>query len=53
MQGRRNNMAKCAKCGKDIPTMGDELKNWKLYCKECGFPEIMKLVKRSERKWKV
>jgi DNA-directed RNA polymerase subunit RPC12/RpoP len=39
-------MAKCAKCGNEIPDTGKESPNWKLYCKDCGNIAMRLLVKK-------
>jgi hypothetical protein len=50
-------MAKCSKCGKEIPNTGEESPNWKLYCKECSpktvedmIAEVSKLDKNHKNK---
>jgi DNA-directed RNA polymerase subunit RPC12/RpoP len=39
-------MAKCDKCGKEIPDTGKESPYWKIYCKDCG-NIAMRLLKKK------
>lgn len=41
-------MAKCSKCGKEIPNTGKESPNWKLYCKKCGDEEMKKMFVKKK-----
>lgn len=45
-------MAKCCKCGKEIPNTGEESPNWKLYCKECSPKTVEDMIKETQRKGK-
>ncbi len=45
-------MAKCSKCGKEIPKTGEESPNWKLLCKECGDEEIKRLISKPNKRGK-
>ncbi len=44
-------MAKCSKCGKEIPNTGEESPNWKLYCKDCK-PSVEDMIKLAGGKHK-